>query len=145
MTSSLKTETTGRALKAVEASPENRELFLLGRKMIEGSIEAVQDMLKQLLTLATALLGGSIAFTSDQLMPFPFKAVIVASFLLTVGISIWGMMPYGADLCPNLPQTVREARDKSLDWKMKRLQWAGFFLVAGFFVAFVGLLVRSFG
>ena len=142
--SSPKTDQGSIPLTAVEASAENREAFLLGKKMIESGVESVQDTLRQLLTLATALLGGSIALTSDQLMPQLCKVATVACFLITLGISFWGMIPYAARISPNLPETVREARSKALEWKLSRLRWAGYSLIAGFVIAFAGLIVRSY-
>jgi hypothetical protein len=131
--------------KAKKATQEHKQLYLLGKKMIGDSIEAVQDALKQLLTLATALLGGSIAFMSEQIMPTGCKIGLILAFLLTVGISCWGIMPYGWDrFSPHFPQLVQEVREHALAWKIAHLKWAGGCLLLGFCIAVIGLIARAF-
>jgi hypothetical protein len=140
----IKSETQLPVFQAKEATPETRELYDLGKKMIENSLESVQEILKQLLTLATALLGGSVAFMNEQLMPLGFKAFVVLAFLASVGIAFWGMMPYPAEnFSPNLVQSVPVVRSKALKWKLSRLKVGGLFLFLGFVVACAGLVVRA--
>jgi hypothetical protein len=143
MSSSMQPPDDSMPIVGVKATPENAELFKLGKRMIEGSIETVQDTLRQLLTLSTALLGGSIAFMNEQLTPLGFKAVCVLFFMATVGISFYGTMPYSAGLVPNIPESVRETRDRALESKTAKLRLAGGSLLLGFAVAVLGIVWRS--
>lgn len=88
------------------ATPEEAEAFEWARETRRSGITTVNESLKQILTLATALLGGSVALISPSAMPGWAKASGCAFLLLALVVALWGSLPYRIDLDDGMVDAV---------------------------------------
>jgi hypothetical protein len=129
-----------------EPTDEERELVAWTRKAREGSLRALQESLRHLVTLNTTLLAGSTAFFTQVPAPTFFKAAGSVLFMGSLCLALWGSMPREATLPydPIAHEDVRAVRDELQGWKSCRLKWSAVLLAGGFVAFLAGLAARTF-
>ncbi|MFC3109148.1 hypothetical protein ACFQAT_22880 [Undibacterium arcticum] len=128
-----------------EFQEEKKFYFEWARESIKSSIALANDILKQLVTLNTALLGGASVLLNEELIDPAGKFFIVFLFFVALIISFIGMFPYEAPWRESLSEHLNEIKnDKSaaLEHKWKYIRRAGTFMAFGFGVAIFGLALQ---
>lgn len=129
-----------RVLPAMRATDEEKFYIEWGRETLKNNLTFANEILRQLVTLNATLLGGSIAFLSDNVIDATLKTVIICFFLLSLIVSFVGIMPYESSVDLRIPAEIRQNRQLALKWKRRYLWTAGGLLALGFGVATVALL-----
>lgn len=111
-----------------------------GKESIKENISLANGILKQLITLCTALLGVSIIF--DEILTHEFlRFSVVCFFFLGLIISFFGVLPFKRKIDILSPSTIREYHQKALKHKLIHLWIASAAIVIGFAVIIAELLV----
>jgi hypothetical protein len=118
-------------LASEKATPEEEEVLAWVRAANRNGIVTANDSLKQLITLTTAILGGSVALTGQIGMPWWAKAFGCGPLLLALLVALFGNLPYPIDLNPDVVDTeaVRGRRLLALRVKVSCL-WTSTGLLA---------------
>jgi hypothetical protein len=121
--------------------PSDEEEFYLtwGQELPKNSLTLLNDVLKQLVTLNTALLGGSVVFLNGAVMDAWFRNVVIIMFFLSLCTSFVGILPYIRKTILDNPDTVKLVIRSAFTWKLWLIRIAAAFLALGFIVALVGL------
>lgn len=122
---------------------QNEEDFYLQweREGVKNSIALANDILKQLVTLNTALLGGSVVFLDDSMMNPIVRTFVIILFLTALVTSFLGMIPHRTPLSRDLVK-IEGHKAAALDHKDTYLWLASSCIALGFAVAIAGLLYR---
>ena len=123
-------------------SEDNEFYVTWGRELLKNNLSFANEVLRQLVTLNTALLGGGIAFLNDTMIHPGFKQVIIVLFFLSLAVSFVGIMPYQGAIDARIPAEVKRYKEGAFRWKQRYLWTAGGLLVTGFLVSLVGLVAR---
>ena len=121
--------------------PSDEEDFYLtwGQELPKTNLALLNDVLKQLVTLNTALLGGSVVFLSRTVMGAEFRNAVISMFLLSLCTAFVGILPYIRRIILRDPNHVKQVIQSAFTWKLHLVRIAAAFLVLGFIVALVGL------
>lgn len=100
--------------------PTEEDLFLLewGKESLKKNIGIVNDALQRMVTLNSALLGGSIAFYDDKVMPTAAKFWVELFFLIALISAFLGMLPKEERVDLKCPADVKAAKKHILDSKI---------------------------
>lgn len=128
--------------KAELADPE--EVFLLdwGREMQKGTIPRLDEALQRVITLDTALLGGSLYVVSADVMPSSLRAAAMLAFLVSLAAAFRGSLPLAGQMRLNDPNSVREFKEKVAVHRHRWLQRACWLMWGGLALAILGFLCR---
>lgn len=127
----------------VQVRPASRESVFYSDWALEtfkGNLAFANDVLRQLMGLSMALLGGSIAFL-DTIHPTA-KLFANLFFFLALIVSFWGMMPFSGKISPHVPALIREHKQAALRSKLCKLWAAGVLIGLGFIAAMIGMLLK---
>lgn len=102
---------------------------------------ALQDSLRQLVTLTTALLAGSAAFFGQLSAPRPFKVFGVSLLLAALATAFVGTLPREVSVCPYLPDEIRAVRSKATARRLRLLKASGCCLIGAFLALLLGLWI----
>jgi hypothetical protein len=127
--------------QGIRPSSDDMFYFRWGRETLKGNLTLANEVLRQLVTLNSALLGGSIAFLDEAVVDASFKPWIVGAFTISLILSFVGMMPYEALVDLRVPEEVRRHKELAFKSKRRYLWSAGVCLAAGFGLAIAGMLV----
>ncbi|MFO0846620.1 MAG: hypothetical protein U0797_30345 [Gemmataceae bacterium] len=95
-----------------EPTADQVELYEWATKVNDNAPNAVQESLKQLVTLTTAFTAGSAALFNQIPLHYGAKVTVGASLLCSLVIAMYGWMPMWAPCDPAFPDQVRSVRDK---------------------------------
>ena len=110
------------------------------RETIKKNIEIAHGVLTQMLTLNTALLGGSVIFFSQGTMGKSYQFIAAALFFLGLAISFLGIFPHSSTISSISPSEIKEHKNRALKRKCNYMKAAGAFTGAGFIVVSLGAL-----
>ena len=124
--------------KAASRAPTADEIFYQewGRETLKANIETATDVLKQLITINVALLGGGAAFLEGSDVGAVSRALVLFAFFVGLVISLLGVIPTESKVDCRVPEEVKKHKSKALCWKR------GFLAVSAGFTVF-GLLVAT--
>jgi hypothetical protein len=127
----------------VGRAPTREGLFYVewGAETLKRNLTLANEVLRSLLTLSATMLGGSIAFLDKVAAP-PFPAIAAAVFLLALGASLLGVLPYEGKADLRIPKQIERHKRAAFDKKLGLLKAAGGLLVIGFLLALVGMMAR---
>jgi hypothetical protein len=124
-----------------EPSTQEIELVKWGEETIRGAETVLHDSLKQLITLNTALLAGSVAFLDRLPGSKGWKIAGAICLLLSLLLALWGNYPRELRLCPHVPSEIKMARDRITVDRASYLLRATTVLVAGLVSFMAGLIL----
>jgi hypothetical protein len=140
------TESSAEEYVLGESSPADElDTFYVewARESLKRNLPFVNEVLRGLVTLDTALLGGSVLWLGPQIVPAWFRLAVVLCFLLSLAAAFWGMLPYtGTAVDLRCPDLIHKHKTEALRTKQFWVWVAAWCLIAGFAVALVGLLAR---
>ncbi|MGH7802415.1 MAG: hypothetical protein ACREOW_17610 [Thermodesulfobacteriota bacterium] len=125
-----------------QLTEEEKFYVAWGRESLKNNLILVNEVLRQLLTLSSALLGGSIIFIDEKIMDSHAKVVIIFLFLLSLVVSFLGMLPFEGSIDPRNPLLIKQHKEAALKWKRFFLWTASVLLISGFVLALIGIIVR---
>jgi hypothetical protein len=125
-----------------EPTVEEQELIDWANEAIRKGPTLVNEGLRQLITLDTALLGGSAALMGQGFLPAPTacKALGVLFLLGSLWMALAGSLPRESLVNVNHIEALRTARGRTIKRKMHYLRWSGRLLVIAFAIVLGGLL-----
>jgi hypothetical protein len=130
-------------IKGTAPSEDDEFYISWGRETLKNNINFLNEVLRQLVSLNVALLGGSIIFLDNRFVNDTFKALVMLAFLFSLMFSFAGIMPYGRSVDLRVAEDIRKHKRFVFSLKFYFTVMAGILLGAGFIVALVGLLVHK--
>lgn len=124
-------------------TPEEDDLLDWAAASARDSIARANDGLKHLVTLTTALLGGSAALLNSLKLPWGCLAVGMALLMLSLVAALWGILPREAAVREGWLDDIRRAHARYLWAKLWSMRAAATLLVCGFAVLVGGLLATA--
>jgi hypothetical protein len=121
--------------------PEEVELLRWAEQAVQNRIHSLQEGLKQMVTLASALLAGSAAFFVQMPTHPVVKGVSASLLMVSLGCALRGWLPKPTTIRTNDIQSIRNTQDRLEQTKRVWLTASSLFLLGAFFVLFGGLLV----
>jgi hypothetical protein len=115
----------------------------MGREHAKKSIATLNDFLQRMLALNTALVGGSLVLLKPEVAPAWSRWGAVALFVLSLGASLWGAMPFSAPTPLDSPPQIRDGFEQAASFKDWCVRFAVLTLLAGFLVAIVGVMAGT--
>jgi hypothetical protein len=128
--------------KAVLADPEDDFALQWGRETLKDTIPRLDAALQRLITLDTALLGGSIFFVSSDILPHGFRLSAMFAFLASLAVAFYGSQLVGQNLALGDPDAIRSMKAQITTHRYGWLRWASWLLWTGLFFATLGSLFR---
>jgi hypothetical protein len=122
------------------------EQFLLewARESWKKSLEQLAGGLQRLVTLNTALLGGSLVFPKDDLMHPAFRWFAAGCFLASLIVSLYFSIPVSRDVNICDPPAIA-LHKAALAWNRRTaLALASYALGGGLSLAVVGAVLKAF-
>ena len=110
--------------------------------MFRNSPKVAEEALRLLLTLCTSLLGGSLAFLSDQVMSKAWRTGVFVPLLVAVAVCLYGILPGEYWDCAWDLATIRRMRSMQLARRSACRRAASFFMLTAFVCAIAGALLR---
>lgn len=123
--------------KAISRVPTSEEIFYQewGRETLKANIGIVTDVLKQLITINVALLGGGAAFLQSSDVGTAPRALILFAFFVGLISSLFGVIPTESKVDWRVPEEVKIHKSRALSWKRGFLSVSAGFTVLGLLVA----------
>ncbi|MCC8198825.1 MAG: hypothetical protein LIP06_09710 [Tannerellaceae bacterium] len=112
--------------------PTEEEFFYTtwGKETLKNNINLCNDILKQLITLSTTLLGVTIIFDTIITVYF-LKLLVMVLFFASLIIAFLGILPYERKVILDAPQDIKTHKEKTLKHKRTYLWSSAFCLVSG--------------
>ena len=119
--------------------PTSEELFYIkwGRETHKDNIGVLNNVLRQFITLDTALLAGLIAFFDKIEICKWIKVLSCALLMFSLLVAVFGIIPISRDLDLRRPDLIK-ARKKRVLIRKKRLMWIS---VSSFLLSFVIIFI----
>ncbi len=130
--------------------PDDEFWLEQGRELVKGSITAVLDAAKSLLTGLGLLQGiylGIIGFADyiPKTMPLHWKSLFLLpliSWLVALSFCLWVVMTKRFEFHPRSPDEIRETYEKILEEKQRFLKAAFVFMALGIILAMLLFIFR---
>lgn len=126
--------------------PTEDDLFFLewGKETLKKNISTVNDILQRMVTLNCALLGGTIAFYDEKIMPTAAKFWVELFFLAALVPAFLGMLPKEERVDLKCPSDIKAAKKHILDSKVILLWFSGIATLVAFCICLVVILGKIF-
>lgn len=125
--------------------PSSNDDFYLdwGKESLKNNIKLANDILKQLITLSTALLGVSIIY--EKIVENEnLRVVVLILFFLSLILSLLGILPYEKKVALNSASKIKEHKEKALKHKRIYLWLSGAGITFGFAIILAELIIKLF-
>ena len=111
------------------------------KETVKRNLVFANELLRLFVTLNTTLLAGTIVLLNDPQVGRGFRVGAALCFLISLAVSILGVLPYGGVNINLLePEAIRQHKKSALKHKQHWLQGAALFMLLGLLVAIVGML-----
>lgn len=126
--------------------PNIKEEFYLSLsgEFVKNNTKFVNEVLRQLVTLNTALLGGTIAFMNKDVIRQELKIPIIICLLGGLVIAFKGVFPYSGKISFFNPIRVEAFNNDALNHKLKFIEQSGKCSLIGFLLIIVALILKMF-
>ncbi|MBV6505229.1 MAG: hypothetical protein ILNGONEN_00787 [Syntrophorhabdaceae bacterium] len=125
-------------------TPEDDFYYQWGQETLKQNFILSNSILSSIVTLSSVMLGGSILLANDAIFPESFKLIIALLFLLALIVSFFGIMPEESEVNLNVPQEIKEHKEKTLKAKRRYIWISGMCMIAAFIIAFTGIFIKLF-
>ena len=112
-----------------------------GRETLKNNIKLSNDILKQLITLSSALLGVSIIF-DDIVKTDWVKILVLLSFFTSLVVAFFGFLPFENKVNLNSPTDIKEHKKKALKCKRWYLWSSAGALTVGFAAIIAEIIIK---
>ncbi len=141
------------ALSAVNQEPEFFPAFAftereqkfreLGWEAYKAAVPNLNAALQRMVTLASALIGGSLVFLKDDRIDRGLQLWACGLFLLSLLVAFTGSMPLGRHVNLSDPADIEAFKDQTARRKTAWLVTSFAAMVAGFVVVIAGMWVKG--
>ena len=114
----------------------------LAGEFVKNNSKFVNEVLRQFVTINTALLAGTITFMNKEIINENFKIFVIFSFLISLVISFIGILPYSGNINFISPYIIKEFNKKLLNHKLKYLKLSAVVSGIGFLIIVVGMIYK---
>jgi hypothetical protein len=126
-----------------ELTDEDKFYLSWARETVKSNIALSNEMLKQLISLNSALLGVNLIF--DKIVSSEgLKILVLLCFFVSLTISLLGLLPYENIVDTNSPSDIKEHKTKALKHKRIYLWTSACLLLLGFVIVIGDLTVKWF-
>src|SRR5699024_9601322 len=102
-----------------------------GYETVKASISTANDVLRLLITINVALLGGGAAFLHESTITGSFRIVLLVSFFIALTIALVGVYPKESKVDARVPSAVKQHKEAVLQRKRLFLKLASAFTLVG--------------
>ena len=132
-------------IKVAKATEEDMFYVALGDEQIKRQIPFLNEVLGRLLTLSTALMGGSIIFLKDSFLAEQFKIPSLIFFLFSLISALVGVIPYQHKIARRHLTIIKQGTNRAAKWKVRSIWISAVFLILGLIGLLIGVTVRHQG
>lgn len=132
-----KSQNNVREVNAEEPTSEDLFYIKWGRETHKDNIGVLNNVLRQFITLDTALLAALIAFFDKIEICKWIKVLSCALLMFSLLVAVFGIIPISRDLDPRRSDLIKAHKKRVLIWK-KRLMWIS---VSSFLLSFVIIFI----
>ena len=127
----------------VESATED-DTFLVdwGRELFTSSVTLANDVLKQVITICSALLTAAVGFLDKTGAARGWQVLVFALLLAPLVLAFHGLVPSQAVVDMRDADELRKFRDDILRKKRRALRWVTWLLVAAFACAMLAVITR---
>jgi len=124
--------------------PSEEELFYKqwGRETLKNNISTVNGVLKQYITINTALLSAYLGFFEKIAINYWVKIILFILLILSFIISIIGIFPFPINVNLNKPYDIQAYKEKRAKRKNLCLVLASCSLIIAFVIFLVAILTN---
>jgi len=115
----------------------------MGNAMVRDALPFMNQVLRQLVTLCTALLGGTLVFFKEDLVRPGVKVAAAFIFLAGLSFAFLGMLPIRERIHRGFPQQVQETVEKAIAAKSWKLRVSAVAVFVGLAVLLLGIVIRN--
>lgn len=124
--------------------PTEEEIFYTtwGQETVKNNITLCNDILKQLITISSALLGVSIIYdhiVSNETM----KIIVLLSFFISLIVAFIGLLPYENKVRLDTPEDIKTHKRNALKHKRHYLWVSAMTIVIGFALILGELIIKT--
>ena len=132
-------ESRDKVVTAKAEKPTSEDLFYIrwGRETRRDNIAVLNNVLRQFITLDTALLAALIAFFDKIEICKWIKVLSCVLLMFSLVMALFGIIPRSSHVDPRRPYLIKAHKDKVLTWK-KWLMWIS---VSSFALSFVTIFL----
>lgn len=130
-------------IEAQYADPVDVFYLEWGRETLKQVIPRLTDSLQRVITLATALLGGSMFFASSDVVPSHFRAAAMILFLASLSMALYGILPYSAPVGLNDPRSVQDFKATVAEFRQRWLWHSVAALWLGLTAGVLGAVIKA--
>ncbi len=129
----------------IQSTPptEEDEFYIeWGRESLKKNIENAHGVLKQLLTLNTSLMGGSIIFLKPENIDSGFRIITLSLFLIALALAFLGILPHESNVSIVSPSDIKTHKQDALKEKRCFMCWCALFTACGLVFMAVGVMIK---
>jgi hypothetical protein len=121
------------------------DLFYIswGYETLKNNIKLCNDILKQLITISSALLGISIIY-EHIIVNEVLKILVFICFFNSLIVAFLGILPYKSIITTKAPAEIKTHKEKTLKSKLKHLWFSAISLMVGFLLIIISLILNKF-
>lgn len=124
--------------------PSEEEIFYTtwGQETVKNNINLCNDILKQLITISSALLGVSIIY-DHVVLSETLKFFVLFSFFVSLIVAFIGLLPYENKVRLDTPDDIKTHKRQALKHKRQYLWVSAMTIVIGFALILGELLIKT--
>lgn len=128
----------------VETATADDCFFLdVWNRSFEGTVTRLNDALNRLMTLSTAMVGGSLVLLKEDICYGWFRVLVTFLFFLALTFAVVGSVPVAVGMDFD-PESVRRKLSHSAAVKRKWVWSVSACIIAGAFIAVLGVVARAY-
>lgn len=124
--------------------PSEEEMFYVawGDDLIKDTINAINQSLRQLVTLSTALLAGVVAFFDKGAIPHGAMVAAMILLLASLTAGLIGSIPFSMEVGRRVPAEICQAIQEGLAWKNLCLRFSAWPMLLGIALLCLAILFK---
>lgn len=125
--------------------PTEEEIFYTtwGQETVKNNITLCNDILKQVITISSVLLGVSIIY--DHIVSSEtLKIFVLLSFFVSLIVAFCGLLPYENKVRLDTPDDIKTHKSQALKHKRQHLWVSAMTIVVGFALILLELLIKTY-
>jgi hypothetical protein len=125
--------------------PTEEEIFYItwGQETVKNNITLCNDILKQLITISSALLGVNIIY-DNIVSSETLKIFVLLSFFVSLIVAFIGLLPYENNVRLDTPDDIKIHKRQALKHKRQYLWVSAMTIVVGFALILGELLLKTY-
>jgi hypothetical protein len=143
MTEQVESDLEYTELESHVTTPTEKLYLALADEAIRQTIPRLNDALSRLVTLGTAMAGGSLVFLRDDVCTVWGRVLAAACFFLALATAIYGSIPRNPNVDRYEVPAIQGGFTRAVAVKKRWVWLASGLLLAGIFVAIVGASWRA--